>query len=253
MADIQVHRTNVEGQVASDDAVAGNPLVVGARADTTAPTDVGDGDAVYLWADPSGALVVSGHDGTNPQPISVNTSGELTVTSNVGTGNRNVIGNVAHDGPDSAAPIKIGLKAVSSLESQTMVAANDRSDAYGDLDGVLVMKLNTTGADILNERVTNTNGTSTAFATFGAGGAGVRNFVTTIITNNTANTDGFLDIRDGTAGSVLMTVPLPKNTGAVVTLPVPLRQPTANTALAFDVNAAITTIYISLVGYQGKT
>jgi hypothetical protein len=232
------------------------------------------------------ALKVDGSAVTQPvsgtvsvtEPVSVDdNAGSLTVDAPIGTPVNVQVGNATlaagvvdetgasavdalavgggtpHDSVDSGDPLKLGAKAVSSLESQTMVAANDRTNLHADLDGVLVVKQWAPGADIINERVSNTDGASTAFTTFGAGGTGVRNYVTTIVVHNAhASTNGYVDIRDGTAGAVLMTIPLPANGGAVISLPVPLRQPTANTALAYDVSAAITTIYISLVGFQSK-
>ena len=69
--------------------------------------------------------------------------------------------------------------------------------------------------------------------------------------HNSSGTDGYVDIRDGTAGSVLMTLPLPTTGGTVVNLPVPLKG-SANTALAYDVSAALSTVYISIVGFQAQ-
>ena len=57
MADIQIHRKNIEGQVAHDDAVAGNPVLTGLEARTTLPTAVGDGDAARQLADDLGRAI----------------------------------------------------------------------------------------------------------------------------------------------------------------------------------------------------
>lgn len=129
----------------------------------------------------------------------------------------------------------------------------------GTLDSTTALKVNATNAlavepfvtlaSIINERVTDTGGTSTAFSNF-TNTAAKRNYVTTIAVYNSSTTAGFVDFRDGTGGAVLFTVPVPAGGGAVVSFPVPLRQPTANTALAYDVSAALTTVYISLVGFQ---
>lgn len=73
MADISVHRTNVEGQVAHDDAIAGNPLVIGGVASLNEPAVVSaDGDAVQAWFDRFGrSVIVLGH--SNPEtPVTVN-------------------------------------------------------------------------------------------------------------------------------------------------------------------------------------
>ncbi len=100
----------------------------------------------------------------------------------------------------------------------------------------------------LRERVTNTDGASTASSVFGAT-ASQRNCITTISVHNSSATNGFVDLRDGTGGTVLFTIPLPAGGGAVVNLPVPLTT-SANTALAFDVSAALSTVYLSFVGYK---
>ena len=115
----------------------------------------------------------------------------------------------------------------------------------------MVTKPLTTFGDIIVTRVTNTDGASTAFTAFGAV-ANIRNFISTITVYNSSTTNGFLDLRDGTAGTVIYTIPLPALGGATINFPVPLRQPTANTALAYDVSAALTTVYISAVGFQSK-
>jgi hypothetical protein len=162
-----------------------------------------------------------------------------------------VTGTVAHDSVDSGNPQKIGAKAETSLAGITAVADADRTDLYADADGVLLVKPFVPFGDVKNERIADTGGTSTAFSNFGAV-ASTRNYLTTIVVYNNSATAGFVDIRDGTAGSVLFTVPAPAGSGSVINFPVPLRQPTANTALAYDVSAALTTVYISVVGFQSK-
>lgn len=161
-------------------------------------------------------------------------------------------GNIAHDSGDSGNPVKVGAKAITDLAAATMVAAADRTDLYADLDGVLITKVHCPYNNLLSERVSNTDGASTALTTFGAT-ANARNMITCIVVHNAhASTNGYVDIRDGTAGNVLMTIPLPATGGAVIPLNPPLRQPTANTALAYDVSAAITTVYLSFVGFKSK-
>jgi len=184
-----------------------------------------------------------------------------TVTANAGTGTLSVdlganndvttTGNVAHDAVDSGAPSKIGAKATNSIEGLTQVAADDRTDVRADLNGVLITRPHTTLEEIISEHVTNTNGTSTAFSNFAAGGAGVHNYVTTISIYNSSATDGYVDFRDGTAGSIIFTAPAPTVGGSVINLPVPLKG-AANTALAFDVSGALSTVHISVVGFQAQ-
>ena len=114
-----------------------------------------------------------------------------------------------------------------------------------------MVKLNTSLADVISERVTDTAGTSAAFTTFGAV-ASTKNYVTSIALYNSSATNGFVDFRDGTAGAVLWTMPLPTLGGSVISSAVPLFKTSANTALAYDVSGALTTVYISISGFQSK-
>ena len=63
--------------------------------------------------------------------------------------------------------------------------------------------------------------------------ANLRNYITTIIVSNAHATQGTdILIQDGNGGTTLMVIPAAAvYGGAVITLPAPLRQPTANTAL----------------------
>ena len=160
-------------------------------------------------------------------------------------------GGVAHDGIDSGNPVKIGAKAVAALSTATMVAAADRTDATSDLDGALVVRPQFPLGDLLSERVTDTGGTSTAFANFGAT-ASTRNYITAISVYNSSATAGYVDFRDGTGGSVLFTVAIPAGGGAVLGGDLPLFRTSANTALAYDVSGALSTVYLSVSGFKSK-
>lgn len=161
-------------------------------------------------------------------------------------------GNVAHDAADSGNPVKIGAKCETSPKGATLVADGDRTDLICDSDGALIVKLNTAGADRLSERVTNTDGVSTAFTNFSAVSSTYNNVTKITVTNTHASTSGYVDFRDGAAGSVLWTVPAPANGGSVLACDTPIFKTSANTALAYDVSAAISTIIISVSGYQSK-
>ena len=234
--------------VASADADVGVPAMA-VRKDTPADTSGTDGDYEMLQMD-NGRLWVSATIDA-ALPAGTNAIGKLAANDGVDIGDVGAEGTVAHDAADSGAPVKVGARATNSVEGQTQVAQSDRTDILADLNGVVITRPYTTQEEIISERVSNTDGAATALTTFDAGGAGVHNYVTTIIVHNSSATDGYIDIRDGVAGAVLMTIPLPTLGGAVINLPVPLKG-SANTALAFDVSAALTTVYLSLVGYQGQ-
>jgi len=211
---------HVMGKSAIDAAIPVNPIVVGGRASTATPTAMStDGDLQAQWLTLNGAAVVDG--------------------------------GIAHDATDAGSPVKFGAKAETSPKGITVVADGDRTDLYADADGMQMVKLNTSGADLLSERTTNTDGASTASAVFTAV-ASTYNYVTAISVYNSSATAGYIDFRDGTAGTIKWTMPLPAGGGAVLSSAVPLFKTSANTALAYDVSAALSTIYISVSGYQGK-
>lgn len=161
-------------------------------------------------------------------------------------------GGVAHDGADSGNPVKVGARAAATLSDDTMVANGDRTDAVSDLDGVLLMRGGFPLGDLISERVSNTDGNSTAFSNFGAT-ASTRSYITAISLFNSSATAGYVDFRDGTAGSVLYTVAIPAGGGAIIAMGgSPLFRTSSNTALAYDVSAALSTVYISVTGYKSK-
>ena len=73
----------VEGAAATDAAVSGNPVLAGGRANANEPSAVDDGDAVPLWLDQYGRLVVvSGHPSpVAPVYVNATASGDTTVLS----------------------------------------------------------------------------------------------------------------------------------------------------------------------------
>ena len=187
---------------------------------------------------------------TNPLPID-DAGGSLTV-DNAGTFAVQGAGDIAHDAADSGNPVKVGAKATNSVEGRTQVAANDRTDVLADLNGVLITRPHTTLEEILSARVSIATGTSTDFTSvFTAGGSGVHNYITTITIYNSSATDGFVDFRNAAAGGVVFTAPAPATGGSVINFPVPLKF-ADNTVVAYHVSGALTTVYISVIGFQAQ-
>jgi hypothetical protein len=216
------------------------------------------GDVDVLTVNGVAPAFGSGVRGATVQRVTIATD-DVVPASQSGTWNVGTVttlstltgGGVAHDGADSGNPIKIGAKASATLSDDTMVVNGDRTDATSDLDGALIVRSQFPLGDLISERVTDTGGTSTAFTNFGAT-ASTRNYVTAISVYNSSATAGFVDFRDGTGGSVLWTVAIPAGGGAVISSNHPLFRTTANTALAYDVSAALTTVYISISGFKSK-
>lgn len=159
-------------------------------------------------------------------------------------------GGVAHDGADSGNPIKAGAKAETSLSTITTVADGDRTNLYAGIDGVLITRPHANLEDRVSGVASITDGSSTQV--IAAQGAGIRFCATTLVVSNSSATNVTVDIRDGTAGSVLMTVPAAANMGGGV---VPLQMPictTANTIFAADPSAAASTVAVTAVGFKTK-
>lgn len=157
---------------------------------------------------------------------------------------------IAHDGADSGNPHKIGARALTSVSAQTLVAANDRTDLFAGLDGVLITRQHCNLEDIVTATpVVITDGSSTSV--LASPGAGLRNYITSISIANSSASFVTVDLRDGTAGAVLWTVPVPATGGVVYTFPVPLKF-TGATAVAADPSAAASSITVSVLGFKSK-
>ncbi len=231
----------------ADSSVAisqGSGIAIDARTESTN----GNYRQVVVIGDPATNAGVAPVDANAGLKVDLGADNDVvvsTITTNT------PVGNVAHDAADTGAPIKVGAKASATLSDDTMVANGDRTDNVSDLDGAQIVRTQFPLGDLLSERVTDTGGTSTAFTNFGAT-ASTRNYVTAISLFNSSASTGYVDFRDGTAGSVLFTVAIPATGGAVISSMNPLFRTTANTALAFDVSASLTTVYISISGFKSK-
>jgi hypothetical protein len=180
----------------------------------------------------------------NTGAVVISSGTVTTLTTLTGSG-------VAHDGVDSGNPHKIGAKATASVLGATPVAAGDRTDVFAGLDGVMFSRPHTSLEDIISEVKTNTDGSSTAMTGAFAATASQRIYLTSLIIANSSSTNITVDIRDGSAGAVLATFPVPANGGCIHAFPVPLRF-SANTAAAFDGSAAATTLSVTMIGFRSK-
>ena len=219
-------------------------------------TNPGSGGATIAADDIGGVMhqrvkVQYGTDGSamdvsagNPLPID-DAGGSLTV-DNSGTFavQAACAGDVAHDGADSGNPVKVGAKATSA--EPAAVANDDRVNLIADLVGKLITLPYASPENFLSGTASATDTSDTAV--LAAAGAGVRNYVTSIVVHNASSTDAYVTIKDGATARLV--IPAPAKSGATHTLPVPLRG-TANTAVNFAASAAITTMHVSTVGYKG--
>ncbi len=225
--------------------------VVGSGTEATAMrvTIATDSTGLISVDDGGGSLTV---DVGTALPAGTNNIGDVDIVSGtITTVSTLTGGGIAHGSADSGNPVKVGGKVETATSTATMEADGDRSDFITDADAAQIVRLNYPLGDLISERVSNTDGASTASTNFGAV-ASTRSIVTAISVYNSSATPGYIDFRDGTAGSVLWTMALPAGGGAVLCDPSGLFKTTANTALAYDVSAALTTVYISVSGFKSK-
>jgi hypothetical protein len=182
--------------------------------------------------------------------------GDVDVTSITGVTMSNAAiqttGDEAHDAVDAGNPIKIGAYATASVEGLTEVAEADRTNLVADLNGVLITRQDVAPQELISTSQSVTTTTSTAATNFGAPGAGKHNYITSVtIFNSHASTNTHVLLQDGSGGTTRWVLPAPATGGVTHNFSPPLKQTTANTALYFAAGAAVTTIYVSIAGYQG--
>tara|TARA_R110000868_G_C10972640_1_gene770665 strand:- start:1069 stop:2202 length:1134 start_codon:yes stop_codon:yes gene_type:complete len=189
-------------------------------------------------------------------PAGTNAIGKLAANSGVDIGDVDVtsipgiVGTVAHDAADSGAPVKTGGRAVSA--EIAAVANNDRVDSIYDLVGKQIVLPYANPENFVSGTTSAMTGT-TSTSLVAAPASGLRNYITTIIVSNAHGTVGTdVVIQDGSGGTTLLTIPAAAvYGGAVINLPVPLRQPTTATAIfCANVTTGAST-KVSAVGYKG--
>lgn len=278
-------RCRVVGAAAHDAAVAGNPVLLGAEFDDTTPDSVDEGDVGRLRISANRNLYVTLRDAAgNERGLNVDGSGNLTVNvtgtvtvgshavTNAGTfavqesggaltalqimddwdnaasDGASVSGDVAHDTADAGEPVKVGAKAVATLSSQTLVAANDRTNVFADLDGALITRPHCALGDIVSGVASNTDGASTEV--IATAGAGVKQYLTSVTLINTSASMIYVEIKSGT--TVKWRFPVPATGGVTHTFNPPLPPNAADEAWNMDASAATTTLYGSFLGFKSK-
>ena len=230
-----------------DAAAAANPvgpMTMAVRQDTLASEVTTNGDNIALRATSKGELYVKHNDSLTVTAHDVTNAGTFAVQSASS-------GNVAHDAADSGNPVKIGGKATSS--EPAAVATGDRANLITDLVGKLITLPYSNPENFVSGAITTAMTGTTSTSLVAAPGAGLRNYITTIIVSNAhASVGTDVVIQDGSGGTTLITIPAAfAYGGAIITLPTPLRQPTTNTALfCANVTTGAST-KVSAVGYKG--
>jgi hypothetical protein len=164
-----------------------------------------------------------------------------------GSGAASVFDNTAHDAVDAGNPLKIGMKATTSLSGLTLVSSGDRTNMFSGVDGVQINRPHCNLEDIVTGNATDTTGNSTQC--IAAQAAGIKTYLTSVILCNTSATAITVDIKDGS--TVKVSLPLPAGSGCIFNPPVPIPG-TAATAWNFDGSAAASTVTCSMVGFKSK-
>lgn len=187
----------------------------------------------------------------NEAQSSFGADGDYTPQATDVKGNTMNVGNIAHDTADAGNPLKIGGKAVSA--EPTAVTANDRVNALFDLVGKLIVLPYANPENFVSGAITSAMTGTTSTSLVAAPGSGLRNYITQITISNAHATVGTdVIIQDGSGGTTLYTIPAAAvYGGATVTFPVPLRQPTTNTALYVANVTTGASTKASASGYKG--
>lgn len=227
--------TNIDTRTEATNGNHRQVIVVGDPATNAgvAPVDATTGLVVNIGP---GIDIGSGTGGTKTQRILVDSSQLDPV--------------VAHDAVDSGSPYKQGGRAVAGMSGITLVAAADRTDSLHGIDGAQYVRPHCGLEDIVSGVAAITDGSSTSV--IASAGAGVKNYITDVIIANSSATAVTVDLRDGAAGSVKATIPVPANVSGFTkafTTPLPF---SAATAVCADPSAAATTVTVTLIGFKSK-
>ncbi len=235
------------------DTASGKPLPVQLRSPTGVDLTGSAGSAS------AAVLTVQGIASGTTLPVSLAANQSVNVAQFGGTnivnggvaGSQSVGGTVATNVAITANPLNLGAQAVSSENSAVTTAR--QVQLVADLVGKLIVLPYANPENFVSGAITSAMTGTTSTSLIGAPGAGLRNYITTIICSNSHATQGTdIAIQDGSGGTTLLTIPAAAvYGGAAITLPVPLRQPTANTALfCANVTTGAST-KVSAVGYKG--
>lgn len=226
----------VAGDVAGNAADSGNPVKIGGKYNSTAPT-FDDGDRGEIQISSRGNILAELKSGTTSMQ---NGNGILTQ------------GGIAHDSADAGNPIKIGGKASAALP--TAVADADRVNAFYDLNGRQVVILNPADFDI----VTHTNYARKYYTSSGAAtdgiiwspAAGKRWHITSLIFQTSADaTITFEDDKSGGDDPVLKGE-FKAGSGLVLTFDDKYPFASGEDAADFTVTTSAGNIYVAVVGYE---
>jgi hypothetical protein len=138
--------------------------------------------------------------------------------------------------------------------TRQMLAWDDSGTGAGPWSfGHMLATPDATPANFVSGAITTAMTGTTSTLLVAAPIAGLRNYITQITVSNSHATVGTdVVIQDGNGGATLITIPAAANYGgAAIAFPVPLRQPTAATALYVANVTTGASVKVSASGYKG--
>ena len=154
----------------------------------------------------------------------------------------------------AGASVTAAAGAVAAGTMRTTLASNDPAVvALQAMQAATGPVLAPSAATPVKGAITTAMTGTTSTSLLAAPGAALYNYITTIVVSNGhASVGTNILIQDGNGGTTMMTIPAAANYGgAVITLPVPLKQTTANTALYAQNETTGSSTKVSCVGYTG--
>lgn len=226
------------------------PLMGNGATGTGSPrvTIVSDGTAISTVGYMSVKLDQTTVGTTNA--VSLAQIGATTVVTAGIAGTLAIGGNVATNVAIGTNPVNQGAQGVSA--ENAVVTTTRMVQLVADLVGKQIVMPYANNENFVSGTTAAMTATTTT-SLIAAPAAGLRNYITTIVVSNAHATVGTdIVIQDGSGGATLMTIPAAAvYGGAVITLPVPLRQPTTATAIfCANVTTGAST-KVSAVGYKG--
>jgi hypothetical protein len=133
------------------------------------------------------------------------------------------------------------------------VSNNDRSDLLTDLVGKLIVLPYANPENFVSGCISSAMTGTTSTSLIAAPASGLRNYITQITVSCAHATQGTdVLIQDGSGGTTLYVIPAGAvYGGAVLTFPVPLRQPTTATAIYCANVTTGSSTKVSASGYKG--
>lgn len=239
---VQIGNTaNVQGAKTNNGAAPGTNLLgaVTGLANAAQPSWT-EGNNVML------SMLLNGNIRTDATSL----GGTAVVTGGV-AGSQGIGGTTATNVAITDNPLNTGGQAVSS--ENAVVTTGRKVQAVYDLVGKQIILPYANPENFVSGAITSAMTGTTSTSLIVAPAAGLRNYITNIVVDNSHATVGTdIIIQDGSGGATLYTIPAAAAFGgASITLPTPLRQPTTATAI-FCANVTTgSNTKVSATGYKG--